>query len=126
MIEDSFPPRRRWSAWRCSRSACGGGDRRRGQDAGGEPTGTITIWARDSQKGFMTQLVDMYNKTHEVQAKVTIIPGASFVQKLGTAAASGSGPDVASIDLVFAPYFASAGALEDITELADASRTRTR
>ncbi len=101
-------------------SACGGGADAGGQDAGGEPTGTITIWSRDSQKGFMTQLVDMYNKTHQVQAKVTIVPGASFVQKLGTAAASGSGPDVASIDLVFAPYFASAGALEDITEMADA------
>jgi multiple sugar transport system substrate-binding protein len=54
-----------------------------------------------------------------VQAKVTIIPASNFVQKLGTAASSGAGPDVSSIDLVYAPYFASAGALTDITELAD-------
>jgi multiple sugar transport system substrate-binding protein len=103
-------------------TACGGGGDTGdtgGSDSGGEPTGTISIWARDSQQGFMSQLVDMYNKSHTVQAKVTIIPAASFVQKLGTAAASGSGPDVSSIDLVYAPYFASAGALEDITEMAD-------
>ncbi len=103
-------------------AACGGGG---GDDAGGDaageaPTGTITVWARDSQQVFMSKLVDLYNKSHEVQAKVTVIPAESFVQKLGTAASSDSGPDVASIDLVYAPYFASAGALEDISELADA------
>ncbi len=100
-------------------SACGGGTDEPTQDSGAEPSGTITVWARDSQQGFMTQLVDLYNKNHKVQAKVTIIPAANFVQKLGTAASSNAGPDVSSIDLVYAPYFASAGALEDITELAD-------
>ncbi len=102
-------------------AACGGGGGDAGTDEGGEaPTGTITVWARDSQQVFMSKLVDLYNKNHEVQAKVTVIPAQNFVQKLGTAASSGSGPDVASIDLVYAPYFASAGALEDITELSDA------
>ena len=101
-------------------TACSGGDSAEtGQEVGAEASGTITVWARDSQQGFMSQLVALYNKNHKVQAKVTIIPGATFVQKLGTAASSGAGPDVASIDLVFAPYFASAGALEDITEMAD-------
>lgn len=101
-------------------SACGGGGTEPEQAVDAKPTGTITVWARDAQQGFMKQLVDLYNKDHEVQAKVTVIPGASFVQKLGTAASSGSGPDVASIDLVFAPYFAQAGALEDISGVADA------
>ncbi|MCW2811146.1 MAG: hypothetical protein JWP61_1604, partial [Friedmanniella sp.] len=100
--------------------ACGGGDTGTSPAASSGPaSGTITVWARDSQQGFMSQLVDLYNKSHTVQAKVTIIPNANFVQKLGTAAASGAGPDVSSIDLVYAPYFASAGALEDITDLAD-------
>jgi len=101
-------------------AACGGGGDSGSDDADdAAPTGTISVWARDSQQVFMSKLVELYNSKHEVQAKVTVIPSASFVQKLGTAASSGSGPDVASIDLVFAPYFASAGALEDITELAD-------
>ncbi|MGI8457091.1 MAG: ABC transporter substrate-binding protein [Propionibacteriaceae bacterium] len=100
-------------------SACGGQDAGGNASSPGEPTGTITVWARDSQQGFMNNLVTLYNKSHQVQAKVTIVPAANFVQKLGTAASSNSGPDVASIDLVYAPYFASAGALEDITDLAN-------
>jgi multiple sugar transport system substrate-binding protein len=100
--------------------ACGGGDDDSGgQTASGPATGTITIWARDAQKTFMSQLVDAYNKSHKAQAKLSIIPSAQFVQKFGTAAASGTAPDVASIDLVFLPYFASQGALQDITDLAD-------
>jgi multiple sugar transport system substrate-binding protein len=105
-------------------TACGGGGADGGGGAGGQasdaaPTGTITVWARDAQQTFMKQLVDLYNRDHEVEAQLTVVPSASFVQKLGTAASSGSGPDVASIDLVFAPYFAQAGALEDITQMAD-------
>jgi multiple sugar transport system substrate-binding protein len=105
-------------------TACGGGggdsqsDGSSSGDSAAPASGTITIWARDSEQGFMPQLVALYNKSHTVQAKVTIIPSTSFVQKLGTAASAGSGPDVASIDLVYAPYFASAGALEDVTDLA--------
>ena len=82
-------PRPLLAAWPMLATACGGGG---GGDTGGDAgggaarTGTITIWARDSQQGFMSQLVDLYNKSHQVQAKVTIIPAASFVQKLGTAA----------------------------------------
>ncbi|WP_375425681.1 ABC transporter substrate-binding protein [uncultured Friedmanniella sp.] len=102
----------------CSSGSDDGGSGDAGS-GGAAASGTITIWARDSQQGFMSQLVDLYNKNHQVQAKVTIIPAANFVQKLGTAASSGSGPDVSSIDLVYAPYFASAGALEDITKLSD-------
>ena len=100
----------------------GGGDTGTGQDddtTAAAATGEITVWARDSQQVFMKKLVDLYNANHEVEAKVTVVPAATFVQKLGTAASSGSGPDVASIDLVYAPYFASVGALTDITELSD-------
>ena len=101
--------------------ACGGGSDSGSSSAesSGPATGTITIWARDAQKVFMGKLVDAYNKSHKAQAKLSIIPSAQFVQKFGTAAASGTAPDVASIDLVFLPYFASQGALDDITDLAN-------
>ena len=99
-------------------AACGGSSKS-ADEASGPATGTITLWARDAQKGFMGALADAYNKSHRAQVKVSIIPSAQFVQKFGTAAASGTAPDVASIDLVFLPYFASQGALEDITSLAD-------
>jgi multiple sugar transport system substrate-binding protein len=104
-------------------AACGGGSgsSSSGSNASkssGPATGTITIWARDAEKTFMSQLVDAYNQSHKAQAKLSIIPSAQFVQKFGTAAASGSAPDVAAIDLVFLPYFASQGALQDITDVA--------
>ena len=72
------------------------------------------VGARHAE-GLHGPLADAYNKTHKAQVKVSIIPSAQFVQKFGTAAASGNAPDVASIDLVFLPYFASQGALEDIS-----------
>ena len=87
-----------------------------GSGAGGN---TVTVWARDSEKGFINLLANAYNASHTTKVKVTIVPAANFVQKFGTAVASGSGPDVASIDLVYLPYFASVGALQDITDTAD-------
>ncbi|NMO54801.1 sugar ABC transporter substrate-binding protein [Actinoplanes sp. TBRC 11911] len=80
-----------------------------------KPTGTATLWARDSEKAFINLLADAYNKTHDGKVSVTVVPTANFVQKFGTAAASGSGPDIASIDLVYLPYFASKGVLDDLT-----------
>ncbi|MCX4905248.1 sugar ABC transporter substrate-binding protein [Streptomyces sp. NBC_00878] len=96
-------------------AACGGS----GSDTSGSDSGTITLWARDSQKAFINIVADTWNKDHDTKVKVTVVPQANFVQKFGTAAAGGSGPDVASIDLVYLPYFASTGVLDDITDLAN-------
>jgi len=93
-----------------------------GAGGGSSGTTTLTLWARDSEKTFIGQIVDAFNQSHKnIHVDVTIIPANnSFVQKLGTATANGSGPDVVSIDLVFVPYFAKAGALMDITSRARA------
>lgn len=79
----------------------------------------ITVWARDSESAFMGKLVDKFNATHDTKAKLTLVPAADYVQKFGTAAAGGNAPDVAAIDLVYVPYFASAGALSDISSDVD-------
>jgi multiple sugar transport system substrate-binding protein len=97
-------------------TACGGSDDS-GSSSSGPAKGTITLWARDVQKAFMGKLADAYNKSHKAQVKLSIIPSTQFVQKFGTAASSGNAPDVAAIDLVFLPYFASQGALTDISSL---------
>jgi multiple sugar transport system substrate-binding protein len=82
----------------------------------GSGTGTISLWARDSDQSFIKSIVDTYNASQkDVQIKLTIIPAANFVQKFGAAAATGSAPDVAAIDLVYVPYFALKGTLEDLT-----------
>jgi multiple sugar transport system substrate-binding protein len=79
---------------------------------------SLTLWARDSQREFVTSVVDAWNEDHDTQVQVTIVPAANFVQKFGTAMATGTGPDMATIDLVYLPYFASTGVLEDVTDRA--------
>ena len=101
----------------CGGSSGGGGS---GDKSSGGTT-VLTFWSRDSQKDFIQPIIDKYNASQKkIQVKVTVIPAAEFVQKLGTAAATGTGPDLTSLDLVYAPYFAQAGALQDITTKAKA------
>lgn len=86
-------------------------------DSGGTAdSGTVKLWVRDSQSRFIQQMVDTFNETHDTQVEVTLIPGPEYVQKFGTAVAGGDAPDIASIDLVYVPYFASVGALTDISD----------
>lgn len=99
-------------------AGCGASDQDGGSTAG---TQQITMWARDSEKNFINLLADAYNASQSaVEVTVSIIPAGTYVQKLGTGVANGTGPDVASIDLIYTPYFASRGALKDITDRADA------
>lgn len=89
-----------------------------GQAAHG-PT-TLTLWARSDEQAFLQGVVDAFNKAHGgVRVKLTLIPSGNFVQKFGLAVAGGGGPDLASIDLVYVPFFASAGVLRDITPQAN-------
>jgi multiple sugar transport system substrate-binding protein len=97
-------------------AACGGGE---SGGSGGGAGGTVTMWARDADASFISQVVKNYNSSQsKVNVKLTIVPSANFVQKFGASAATGSGPDIAAIDLIYIPYFASKGALEDLTERA--------
>lgn len=81
---------------------------------------TLTVWARSDESSFIGNMITGFNKTHtNIQAKLTIVPaGNAFTQKFGAALASGTGPDVVSINLVYVPYFASVGQLTDLTQLA--------
>lgn len=78
----------------------------------------LTMWSRASSEAFMPSLVEAFNKSHDIQIELQIVPNAEMVQKYATAAAGGSAPDFVSLDLVYAPAFAKAGALEDLTDLA--------
>jgi multiple sugar transport system substrate-binding protein len=93
-------------------SACASG-------SGGDDD-TVTLWVRDYQKSIMGTLAAEFNAAHDTQVEVTLVPATSFVQKLGTAVAAYQGPDIASLDLVFAPYFASQGVLADVTDQVEA------
>jgi multiple sugar transport system substrate-binding protein len=79
---------------------------------------TANIWVRSDGSNFMPQIVEAFNKSHENQIKLDIIPNNELVQKYATSAAGGSAPDGLSLDLIYTPAFAAAGQLEDITDWA--------
>lgn len=94
-------------------TGCGGG-------TGGGPT-TLTLWARSDESSFIRGVVNGFNRSHhDIRVKLTLIPTKNFVQKFGLAVAGGTGPDLASIDLVYLPFFAHVGVLSDLTERAKA------
>lgn len=85
----------------------------------GAASGSATLWVRSDTSPFMQPLVDAYNASHPTHIEMTVVPaGSSFTQKLGAAVASGSGPDLISLNLVYAPYFAAQGQLLDVTDRA--------
>ncbi|MCU1432489.1 MAG: ugpB [Actinotalea sp.] len=91
-----------------------------GTEEGGDPAAAVTLWARSDASPFIEPLIDAYNESHESQVELTLVPaGTSFTQKLGAAVASDSGPDLVSLNLVYAPYFAEAGQLLDVTDRAE-------
>ncbi|MBV9808544.1 MAG: sugar ABC transporter substrate-binding protein [Solirubrobacterales bacterium] len=82
---------------------------------------TLTLWARSDESAFITAVVNTFNRSHpQTHVQLTIIPVNNFVQKFGIAVAGNSGPDLASIDVVYVPQFAAVGVLSDITARAHA------
>ena len=79
---------------------------------------TANIWVRADGSNFMPRIVDAFNKSHENQIKLDIIPNAEIIPKYGAAAAGGTAPDALSLDLIYTPAFSAAGQLEDITDWA--------
>ena len=80
---------------------------------------TMTMWVRNIGTQ-VQELVDAWNSRGGSQIELTVIPPAEFVTKMGAAIAAGESPDIASIDLIYAPAFAAAGQLLDITDRVDA------
>lgn len=110
----SGPSRRSFVAGAATAWVAGAGCADDPSRAGAAP---LTIWSRSDQAAFMQDVVDGFNRDHDdVRVDLTVIPNENFVQKLGIAAAGGSGPDLASIDLVYVPFFAHSGVLADITD----------
>lgn len=81
-----------------------------------DDSATLTMWVRNIGDQ-VQQLVDEWNDRGGAQIQLTVIPPAEFITKMGAAIAAGESPDIASIDLIYAPAFAAAGQLLDITDL---------
>lgn len=79
----------------------------------------LTMWVRHTDGEPVQKLVDLYNKSHKNQIKLTVIPGDAFQQKVGAAAGSKSLPDILGADVVYSPNYVKQGIFRDITKLAD-------
>lgn len=75
----------------------------------------ITMWARAETGAFLTPLVKTYNESHDRQINLTLVPDAQVTQKYSAAAATGTGPDIAVIEIGRLPQFLASGWLQDIT-----------
>jgi ABC-type glycerol-3-phosphate transport system substrate-binding protein len=88
---------------------------------------TLTLWARSDESAFIQAVVGAYNHTHSgTRINLTIIPVNNFVQKFGIAVAGGSGPDLASIDVVLISFPTSTSSTTPIWKTAPTAVTCTR
>jgi multiple sugar transport system substrate-binding protein len=81
--------------------------------------GGLEMWERSGGNAPMVDaLVAAWNEAEpDRQINLTYIPHEQMVPKLAQAIASGDVPDLMGLDLIYGPQFASAGQLEDITDL---------
>jgi multiple sugar transport system substrate-binding protein len=86
---------------------------------GGGGGGGLEMWERSGGNAPMVDaLVAAWNEAEpDRQINLTYIPHEQMVPKLAQAIASGDVPDLMGLDLIYGPQFASAGQLEDITDL---------
>jgi multiple sugar transport system substrate-binding protein len=81
--------------------------------------GAMQMWERTGgNKQKVDQLVCAWNQAQPGRPiNLTYITHVEMVPKIAQAIASGDVPDLMGMDLIYAPQFASAGQLEDITDL---------
>lgn len=89
-----------------------------GEGEAGEEEVTLRVWDRVAE---METVVDMFNDAQEeaggnVRAEFELIPYDQQVPQFTSALASGTAPDVYSLDLVQYPYFVEIGAFADMSE----------
>jgi multiple sugar transport system substrate-binding protein len=78
--------------------------------------GPLTIWVMGDSGTNFKKLVAPFTKKTGISVNVVAIPWGNVSQKLTTAVASGSGPDVVQIGLSSLRTFADAGALMDLSK----------
>lgn len=103
-------------------AACGdgGGGGGAGSTSPGGTT-TLTMWGRSDNEGFLPDLVDAFNASHDdITIDLTLVPAEQVAQKFTAAAAGGASPDLVSLDVATVPQYATAGWLRDVTAEADA------
>ena len=104
----------------CGGSGNGGTATAEGIPAKGTDDGTeITLWTRSPLERQAKNVVEAYNKSHNNQVKLEIIPNDDMEGKVGGASQTDSLPDILAGDVVRIPYWASEGIFTDITKQID-------
>ena len=102
-------------------AACGGQSTSNSKGpSGNSATGQVTLWTQQTDIYLQAQqhIVDKFNASHKVQAKVVAVPSASVtdVSKLLTAVRGGTGPDCYMLDRFTVPQQAATGTLEPLSQ----------
>jgi multiple sugar transport system substrate-binding protein len=95
-------------------SGDGGGDD--AGDGGGGSGAPLSMWTRQVTATQSQALVDAWNKDHDQQVDLTIVPAENYLQKIGVAAGANELPCLMASDVVYAPNFIEKGLLADITD----------
>lgn len=87
--------------------------------ASGAKPATLTFWNgfTASDRQFVEQIVNNYNKQSANKVKMTIEPWDTIYQKLQTSLPTGQGPDMPALDPSLVAQYASAGLIEPLDDL---------
>lgn len=89
-------------------AACGGGD-------AAETSDVLNVWGMGDEVKQLSKMTDKFTEETGIEVKIQSIPWSNAHDKLLTAVASQSGPDVLQMGTTWMPEFQEAGALADMT-----------
>lgn len=98
-----------------SQSATGGSSSATGVDDGT----TLTMWTRAPLERQAKNAVEAYNKSHQNQVQLEILPNDDVEGKVGAAVQTDSLPDILAGDVVRIPYWVEQGVFADLTSQID-------
>ncbi|TAH71571.1 MAG: ABC transporter substrate-binding protein [Anaerolineaceae bacterium] len=84
-----------------------------GTDKSDEAKEPLNVWVRNSYYEQLSRAAEIFTEQTGIPVKIT--EPSNMSDDLSLALSSGKTPDIVSIDCVLIPYYASIGALEDIT-----------
>lgn len=100
-------------------TACGGGG---GGDAGGD-TDSLQVWIMEGTNpdasAFFEEANAAFTEETGIDVEVEFVPWADAQDKISTAIAGGTNPDVLELGTTFTPEYADAGALHDLSGYID-------
>ena len=77
---------------------------------------SITVWAMGDEGNMLAEFTAPFTEETGVKVEVVAIPWDQANEKLTTAIASGTGPDVVQMGNTWIPQFAESGALADLSD----------